>query len=159
MPHTPITVERARASDLPAMVELWGALMRTHKSLDPVFEIREDAFETWAEFIRTSMKKRSAFVIVARDEGQVVGYCLAFIMPHPPVFEASHFGEIMELVVAPSHSRQGVGETILSRVVAWFREHDVSRVEVRAHLRNPVSKAFWRKMNFTPYLEILAADI
>ncbi|MCA9437597.1 MAG: GNAT family N-acetyltransferase, partial [Candidatus Omnitrophica bacterium] len=55
--------------------------------------------------------------------------------------------------------RKGIGERLFRETVEWFRAKGVDRIELRVVVANEVSTAFWRKMGFAAYMEILRLGI
>jgi GNAT superfamily N-acetyltransferase len=58
------------------------------------------------------------------------------------------------------HSRrQGVGGQLIAAAEDWFRLRGLRRIEVRVAVCNEVSKPFWRKMGFEPFVETVRKQI
>ena len=152
-------IRRATEQDLAQMVELMKGLMDFHALRDPIFTTRPDADQAWLAFVRKNMASDQAAVFVAERDDRVVGYCMALISKYPPVLAVSTYGELMDLMVHADYRRQGIGESLVSEVRAWYGQRGIHRIEVRVAVTNEISTAFWRKMGFQPYLETLAVEI
>ena len=75
-------VREATADDLPAVGKLGALLLRTHHAFDPARFIAhtDDAADGYAWFLGTQLKKRDAAVLVAEENGRIVGYAYATSM-------------------------------------------------------------------------------
>jgi GNAT superfamily N-acetyltransferase len=156
---TKISVRSACKTDIPAMVELWKEMMDFHKERDQLFTRTATGHKNWIKFIAGHMESESSRVLVAECDGLLVGHCLAFIEEYPPVVTANRYGKFQEIVVAADYRRCGVGERLVKKMLKWFAEQGMKRIEVRVSVYNKLSTAFWRKMGFTPYIETLFLEI
>ena len=154
-----VIIREATEFDLTPMLGLWQELVTFHEQFEPLFVQRKDACRTWLKFVRENMDKDTALVLVAEQDGKIVGLSEALITPYPPVFERERYGELMGMVVAPQARRQGVGTLLFTEMKRWYQQQDIDRIEVRAHVHNPISQPFWEKQGFQPYLKTYALEI
>ena len=152
-------IRRATEQDLPQMVELMKDLMDFHAVRNPIFTIRPDADQAWQAFVRKNMASDQAAVFVAERDDRVVGYCMALISNYPPLLAVATYGDLTDLMVHADYRRQGIGESLVSEVRAWYGQRGIHRIEVRVAVTNEISTGFWRKMGFKPYLETLALSL
>jgi ribosomal protein S18 acetylase RimI-like enzyme len=129
--------------------------MDFHAAHDLHFTRSADGHERFADFISGRMEHDASCVVVAERADQVVGYCLAMISHYPPVFLYDTYGMISDLAVRADARRQGIGQALMEYVLTWFAGRDIARVELRAAVSNDLAMAFWRKMGFAPYMELL----
>ena len=148
-----IKIRPAAREDIDAMAELWTEFMDFHAARDPWFKRSESGHNSFAEFIRERIEDEKSIVLVAEADGKVVGHALAMITPRLPVFEPVEFAQIMDVAVAETHRRLGIGAKLVQEMMRIFRERGIHRVEVGAANTNEVATAFWRKMGFTPYMQ------
>jgi ribosomal protein S18 acetylase RimI-like enzyme len=105
------------------------------------------------EFISHHIKSDVSCVLVAEEGSKaLVGYCLAALAKHPPVFDRRDYGIVFDLAVTERCRRQGIGERLYSTAEAWFADRGIRRVEVQVAVSNEISAAFWWKMDFNPYI-------
>jgi GNAT superfamily N-acetyltransferase len=152
-----IRTRPAREDEVARVVELWRELMEYHVRLDPRFRTREGAAATFESFARHNSQQEAAILLVAEIAGDVVGYCMAAESELPPLFDIGPIAEIYDLAVTERHRRQGIGRRLVEAVCAWARDRSLSRIELRASVRNPAALAFWRSLA-TPFLETLTID-
>jgi ribosomal protein S18 acetylase RimI-like enzyme len=153
----PITfaIRQAIPEDTAAIVEIWKEFMDFHAVRDRHFTRSVQGHERFADFISGRIVHDASCVVVAEQAQKVVGYCLAVLSHYPPVFLYDTYGMISDLAVSASHRRQGIGQALVEHALAWFAERKISRIELRVAITNEISMAFWRKMGFNPYVEIL----
>jgi ribosomal protein S18 acetylase RimI-like enzyme len=90
-------------------------------------------------------------VLVAEQQGNVVGYIIGHLAENPPIFELSHYGHISDICVAPQWRRRGVGHELFATLREWLSGHGLSVLQLTVAARNSVSQAFWREMGFEDF--------
>ena len=148
-----LTIRKAASDDMVAIVNLWQELMDFHRRLDPHFSLSPESHMRFMEFMSCHIKSDTSCVLVAEEDNKaLVGYCLAALAKHPPVFDRRDYGIIFDLAVTERHRRQGIGERLYSAAEAWFAGRGIHRIEVQVAVSNEVSASFWWKMDFNPYI-------
>ena len=152
---TPNPVRPAQRSDLPAVAALWVALLESHAALDPVFALRSGASAALEPELRRAFADADTALFVADADGCVSGFCAAHFERSPGLARESCRAEITELVVEPTARRRGLGRALAHAAFAWARERGASRVEVRVAARNDAGQAFWRRLGFAAFVDVL----
>ncbi len=147
-----IIIRKAVCDDLKAIEELWKEFMDFHKAGDSYFTRSADGHERFKEFITRHMASEGSCVLVAEMDSKVVGYCLAMLAKRPPVFENLDYGAVFDVAVSGGYRRRGIGERLYLAAQKWFADHGIHRIEAGVALSNETSKAFWKKMGFSPYM-------
>lgn len=153
------TIRIATLADLDQIVVLWREMMDFHCELDPKFAMREEAPVNFRKHAAESMADPKHRFFVAEVDGNLAGFCQAALAEYPPVFVLTHYGHIMAITVAEPYRRSGIGHVLLEAALQWFREKKITRVEASIATRNPVSRAFWTKESFNPYMEQLILEL
>lgn len=147
------SIRKATIADIPKIKELWKELMNFHGDLDPYFEMRSDAGENFALFLESNIENKSnSIVMVAEVENLVVGYMMGMIQENPPVFKLVKYGEIMDACVSEAYRNNSIGENLFKHMRQWFKARNITRIDINAAAKNPISNHFWKKMGFVPYL-------
>lgn len=146
-------------ADLEAIAILWREFMDFHQQRDPHFARSADGHESFKEFLAGHMQAETSSVLVAEQDGCVVGYCLATLAKYPPVFANRDHGTVFDLAVTQRCRRSGIGEQLYRTTEAWFAAHGIHRIETRVAVTNETSTAFWSKMDFNPYMITVAKSI
>ena len=154
-----LRIRKANQEDTRAIVELWKELMDFHKERNRHFTRSADGHKRFAEFISGRMVHEKSCVLVAEQRDEIVGYCLATISKYPPVYEHQEYGAIFDLALTENYRRKGIGQALVEAALQWFSEQEIHRVEVRVATSNEISTAFWKKIGFVPYLEVIYKEI
>jgi ribosomal protein S18 acetylase RimI-like enzyme len=152
---TPNPVRPAQRSEVPAIAALWVALLESHAALDPVFALRAGALAALEAELRRALADADTALFVADAEGFIAGFCAARFERSRGLVRESCRAEITELVVEPTARRRGFGRALAHAAFAWARERGASRVEVRVAARNDAGQAFWRRLGFAAFVDVL----
>ena len=152
---TPTPVRAAQRADLPAVAALWAALLESHADLDPVFELRAGASAALEGEVARAFEGSDTALFVADAGGRIVGFCAARLERSPALARESRRAEITELVVESAARRRGVGRALADAALAWARLRGAERVEVRVAARNDAGQAFWRRIGFGAFVDVL----
>ena len=134
-----VSIRQATAADAEAV---FGLLARLMMSYEPS---REDFDRTYPLLIESA----SAHLLVAEDEGGVVGYVYAGDMP--TLFANGVITEILELYVAEAERGKGIGTELVNAVVERARLGGA--VEVTVPTRR--ASGFYQAIGFEPTAELL----
>jgi len=148
-------VRRATEADLEALTALWIEITRHHRDLDPLFTLRQGAEGTIRSLLSSWLGDRAAGVFVSEPAGEVVGFVCVRIDRAPPILREVERAEITDLGVRRDHRRRGLGRWLVEAALAWVRERNVGRVEVRVVSGNREGEAFWRALGFLDHVQIL----
>ncbi|MBI3897122.1 MAG: GNAT family N-acetyltransferase [Gammaproteobacteria bacterium] len=143
----------AKEADVPGIAPLWEEGMAVHAPFDPRFPLCENADELFVKFIHAKIIDPDAIVLVAEMANTLVGYCLAHIAMHPPIFTRRPFGYIDDLMVSSLYRRRGIGQSLFNAVAKAIRSRGVRNIEVSFMSQNDMSRSFWRKLGFITRLE------
>ena len=151
-------IRPARASDIPAIVELWIELMDFHAERDPWFRRSADGHIGFAEHLANCSDDVRYVLLAAELDGRVVGYSLAEIAQRPPAFAEREHGFITDMAVTAECRRLGIGTRLADETIRRLRERGMKTIVLRYASATEVSRAFWGKMGFQPYMERLRLD-
>ena len=147
------TIRKAYEDDLDAIVNLWIEFIDFHKELDFYFARSNKGHEEFKKIIAARIKDDKAYILVAERKGEIIGFSTAMITTNSPISLGDEYGVIMSFAITEKYRRQGVGDQMLKKVVIWFREQGIHRIEIRASVLNKISLSFWKKHNFTTFIE------
>ena len=151
-------VRPARPSDIPAIVDLWIELMDFHAERDPWFARSADGHIGFAEHLANCLDDARYVLLVAEIDGRIVGYSTAEIALRPPAFAEREHGFITDVAVTATCRRAGIGTRLAEETIRRLRERGMKTIVLSYASANEVSRAFWRKMGFQPYMERLRLD-
>lgn len=78
--------------------------------------------------LRQAMESHDSAVIVAEDEGELVGFCTGYQDLHSVRF--GYRAWIEDLAVDPERRSEGIGKALLDAAKAWARERGATHLEL-----------------------------
>lgn len=103
-----------RSSIRIAAIEDRDAIFQLAQSFATSFAVEPEAFARVFDELLVSPDAR---LLVARVDGQIVGYLLGF--DHPAFFANGRVGWVEEIMVNPDHRRQGIGRVLMDEFERW----------------------------------------
>src|SRR3954471_5698592 len=142
-------IRPAGAEDLPAVSRLAAELVRMHHRLDPprfmLIEPIEDGYQ-W--FFSRELARRKARILVAEEDGRILGYAYATLEPRNWNDLLDACGKLNDLFVDPADRRHGVGRALLDAVRVTLHDRGAPRVVLMSAWRNPDAHAFFESVGF-----------
>jgi ribosomal protein S18 acetylase RimI-like enzyme len=154
-----VIIRKAVREDIPTILELWKELMDFNKKYDRIFSRSATGHEGFAKLLTGHISSDTSCVFVAEAGKDIIGYCLAIIEKYPPFFESKGRGLVQNVAVTQQYRRRGIGKQLLKKTQSWFSKKGVQRVEAYVAKTNKISKGFWAKMGFTPFVETVFREI
>ena len=151
-----IEVVRAEEHHVSDIGRLWWEFIRFHKDIDTWFTPQEDSIPGFQEHhVGRFMRSENGLVLVALDNGKVVGYSLSEVRAPSPGMKQDRWGYIDQVAVTANYRREGVGQKMLVEILAWLKSKGVNRVELEVTAQNAIGYSFWRKHGFQDYVHCL----
>jgi len=151
-----IELVRAQEHHVSDICKLWWEFMLFHEDIDPWFTPREGSIPGFQEHhLGRFMQSENGLVLVALENGKVVGYSLSEVQGPSPSMKQEKWGYIDQVVVTASYRRTGVGQKMLVELLTWLKSKGVNRVELEVTAQNAIGYAFWRKHGFQDYMHRL----
>ncbi|MDD5171530.1 MAG: GNAT family N-acetyltransferase [Candidatus ainarchaeum sp.] len=123
------TIRKANLADLDSIVVLWKGLMAHHRSLAKkktaerdMVELAPDAERRWRLWARKNMRSRNGLLLVAEEDGKIIGYSLNNIKSNVRLFKVKKYGYLSDIFVAKTHRKRGIGNAFLKAALGWFRK-------------------------------------
>ena len=95
-------------------------------------------------YLRAIRRYPNAAVIVAEDEGHIVGRLSIARDQHPASRHVADLG----LMVAITHRRRGIGKALLEAAVTWGRDSGVRKLELHVFPWNDAAIALYERFGF-----------
>ena len=144
-------IREANIEDINTIIDLWQEMMDLHIQRSELYEIKSDARQIYAHYLKEVLKNHESIIIVYEIENEIIGYLMAEESLNPPVYKETRIGLIVEICVKESHRNQGIGGELLSKIEKWFLNKDITRIECVISDFNEISKGFWFKNGYKPY--------
>ena len=154
-----ISIREATEDDLPEVVELWGMLARHHETISDDFKLAWDSKRKWADYLERKFSEISTKLVVADEDGDLVGFMLCLLSPNTPIFKERKIGVITDVYVQEAFRRKGVTNKMLDVAVKWFKKNKVRSVQLAVAHDNLEARAVWRSLGFEPYMIYKRLDV
>ena len=113
------------------------------KDIASIAKLEQEAFtDAWSEQnIGETLKQKQAFITVAEEGGNVVGYCI--------IYHVLDEGEIARIAVDKTLRRQGIGQGLLNYTCRCCVEKCIERLCLDVRQGNDAAKRFYDQYGFT----------
>jgi GNAT superfamily N-acetyltransferase len=128
---------------------LWLSLHRHHRQVADLPVLADDdlSWQRRCAWYRSRLEAGDAFALVARDDGEPIGYAFVHVRPGDddtwPV--GRHMAELVSLAVAPEARGDGVGTALLDAVDAELERRGIHDLEVGVMAGNDRVRAFYER--------------
>jgi ribosomal protein S18 acetylase RimI-like enzyme len=143
-------VRRATPADLPRIGHLGALLIKEHYDFDPqrFLAAKPETSAGYAAFLSAQLEAPDKAVLVADDNGEVIGYAYAAIEGYDYMALRGPAGVLHDIIVDPDHRGRGVGRLILDATLAFFRSRGVPRVVLSTAEQNEAAQRLFASMGF-----------
>ena len=149
MTATP-TVRRATPADLPSIGRLGALLIEEHHAFDPkrflAARVRTPA--DYAGYLGTQLDDPDVAVLVAEDDGSIVGYAYAANEGYDWMALRGPAGVLHDVVVDPGHRGRGIGRQLVEATLAYLQERGAPRVVLFTAEQNEAAHRLFAKSGF-----------
>lgn len=145
-----ITVRRARPADAAALGRLGALLVALHHELDPDRFIAPGprTARGYGDFLAGELDREAAVVLVAEQDGAVLGYAYAELEGYDWMALRGPAGVIHDLVVDPGRRREGVGRRLLDEMLQALAARGAPRVVLSTARRNEAAQRLFAGAGF-----------
>ena len=145
-----VTIRPAMQADLTAVGKLGALLVRTHHDFDPKRFIAATAGTEhgYGSFLGTQLDKPNVVVLVAEQNGQVIGYTYAGVEGNDYMSLRGPAGVLYDIVVDPAHRGRGVGGTLLDATLDALKARGAPRVVLSTAEQNAAAQRLFARAGF-----------
>jgi ribosomal protein S18 acetylase RimI-like enzyme len=147
-----IEIREGRIDDLGAVVDLWEELVEHHGRLSPQFAPAADSREKWSKYLAKKFSEKSTKLIIAQEDGEIVGFMLCLLSPNAPIFKERTLGLISDVYVRKERRQKGVAKEMLKVGLRWFMKNKVKSVQLSVAAANFEARAVWGQLGFKPHM-------
>lgn len=150
MLHSSPIVRSATPADLPEIGRLGALLVEEHYDFDPQRFLAPgpQTPADYASFISTQLDDPNKTVLVADDDGSVVGYAFGAVEGHDFLAFRGPAGVLHDLIVAADYRGRGVGRLLLNAALDFFKSRGVPRVVLSTAEQNGTAQRLFATMGF-----------
>lgn len=141
-----MTIRPAKTADAPAIGKLWEKLVAYHQALDDDLpRAAPDGARLYARSIADRLYDSHTRVLVAEEDGEIVGYVLGVVVDLvPDMFQQEYGGFLADIFVEETYRGRGLGRALVDALSVWFKEEGLRHFEWHVAANNPSGLAFWR---------------
>lgn len=129
----------ARADDAGQLV----ALLRLLFTIEADFHFDADRQRQGLMLLLVDERAR---VIVAENDGQVIGMCTGQLLISTA--EGGPAVLVEDVVVAPQHRGRGTGRALMTALAEWAEKRGATRLQLLADRNNPPALAFYDRLGW-----------
>jgi ribosomal protein S18 acetylase RimI-like enzyme len=143
-------VRHATPADLTMIGRLGALLVEEHYGFDPqrFLAARPGTPAGYASFMGTQLEDPDKAVLVADDNGDVIGYAYAAVEGYDYMALRGPAGVLHDVIVDPEHRGQGVGRLLIEATLEFFRSRGVPRVVLSTAEQNEAAQRLFARMGF-----------
>ena len=148
-----IGIRDGTKEDLESVVDLWEELVEHHSAYSDHFTLARDGRKKWAKYLHEKFSEPSTRLIVAEEDGDLVGFMLCLLNPGKPIFKEKAVGVISDAYVVRHRRKKGIMKEMLSVALRWFNKNRIRAVEVSVSIANQEARDAWNQLGFKPFME------
>ena len=143
-------IRPATRDDIPALGKLGAMLVRTHYDFDPKRFLAPSprTEEGYGSFLGSQIGDKDAVVLVAEDEGRVIGYSYSSNEGHDWMNLRGPAGALHDILVDPQHRGKGIGEHLLAATVEALEKRGAPRVVLSTAFQNEAAQRLFERAGF-----------
>ncbi len=139
----------ASVKDIDEIISLWNESRFYHEELDSRLAMVNNAHLEIRNYYFKQLSSEDAVFYIASNNSVSIGYICAQIQKAPPVHRVQRFGYIDGLFVKNGCRRMGIGTNLVGLAKEWFKEREISVIQLTVAWKNQVGMLFWERCGFT----------
>lgn len=147
----PILVRRATLADIEAAAALGAEIVRHHHRTNPVrFFLLDDIEQGYAWWLSQELERTDAVVLLAEQDGRIVGYAYGAIEPRDWSVLLDQHGALHDLFVVPEARRGGVARALVRGLMDALTELGATLFVLRVMVQNEPARRLAEEFGFAP---------
>jgi ribosomal protein S18 acetylase RimI-like enzyme len=145
-----VTIRPATPADMPAVGRLGALLVREHHDFDPerFIPATSQTEHGYGAYLATQLDEPSVVILVAEQEGAVLGYTYAGIEGRDYMALRGPAGALYDIVVDPSRRGEGIGGKLLEASIAALSGRGVPLVVLSTAEQNEPAQRLFARAGF-----------
>ena len=154
-------IRPAKSEDLAAIGRLAALLVRTHHDFDPLRFIAPTPRtpEGYASWIGSQLQNPDVIVLVAEEDGRVIGYTYAGVEGPDWMALRGPAGVLHDIVVDPAERKHGVGRLLLEATTDALRARGAGQLVLWTAELNEAAQRLFARAGFRRTMVEMTRDI
>ena len=154
-------IRLATRADLPIVGRLGALLVRMHHDLDPARFIAgsRNTESAYASFLGSQLDEANVVVLVAEQDGEVLGYTYAGLEPLDYMSLRGAAGALYDIVVDPTQRGHGIGRMLLDATVEALQARGARQIVLSTAERNESAQRLFTRAGFRPTMIEMTRDL
>ncbi len=144
-------IRKAKIEDVPRIAEMGVDFMRYLAEIDPYLTPSKEVKKVYLAHFKKAVHSGNRFLLVAEENGKIIGYALAKISRTPPVVKIGRYGVVDDVYLEKKYRGRGIAGQFLEEMYAWFGRKGISNVELYVLPKNKIGRNAWKKYGFKEY--------
>lgn len=156
-----LVVRQATRADLPSLGRLGALLVRQHHDFDPRRFLAADRRtpDHYAEFLASQLDDPDVVVLVAEQDGQVIGYTFAAMEGYDYKSLRGPAALLHDLLVDPGQRGRGVGSRLLGETISRVKSRGARQIVLATAERNESAQRLFTRMGFRRTMVEMTRDL
>ncbi|NUO53641.1 MAG: GNAT family N-acetyltransferase [Polyangiaceae bacterium] len=143
------SIRPAAKGDLVRLGQLAGQLVRMHHATDPRrFFLVDSVEEGYASWFSRELGRKGSIVLVAEQDGVVIGYGYATIEGQDWSLLLEDHGAVHDIFIDASARGSGVGEGIVRAICAELEKRGAERIVLNTMVGNESAQRLFERCGF-----------
>ena len=151
-------IRNFKKEDALAVIKLAKEMVDHHHEIDPYYK-PWNKYKGLKKHIRGWVKERDTKVLVAEEDGGIVGYARLSVAKSPSYLAPEKIGIIYDLLISKPYRRRRMGELLFHSSMDWFMAKKIKNIELSVDARNISGVEFWKKFGFFGYKLRMRLDL
>jgi len=156
-----VLIRTAARTDLEALGKLGEIMVATHFAFDAKRFIAPapQTAQRYGEFLVSQLRKPDVVLLVAEENGSVIGYVYAGLEGFDYMALRGPAGALYDIVVDPARRGAGVGRQLLDAALTWLAAHGAPRVVLSTAEQNESAQRLFAGAGFRPTMIEMTLEI
>ena len=156
-----VVIRPARATDEAVVGRLGALLVQTHHNFDQrrFIAATRNTAAGYGSFLVSQIGRRDVVVLVAEQDGEVVGYTYAGVEGKDWMSLRGPAGVLYDIVVDPDRRGHGVGRLLLDATVEELRARGATQVVLSTADRNEGAQRLFARAGFRRTMIEMTRDL
>ena len=149
-------IVRASIKDLPQIQKLYHMLLgKEKKEYDSSVNLKWAMSKLSARYFKESISSKDACVLVALEDGKIIGYLDGWLIKPPLYRIMNKQAELGSMFILRKYRNRKIGRKLVKRFLKWTNDKGASNAIVRASVPNNNAIELYRKCGFLDHDLIL----